>query len=243
MGLVLRRADPADGGRIGRQYVRADVAQDRGVGEAGRDDVDCHALVHELARQRLGEADLAGLGRAVMDQFGIAATRAERRDDDDPAMARFGHHRCDPPGAMIEPVEMIADHPVPLLEAHIQEGHGFRDAGIGDEDVDRPELVDDPVDHRRDRIRIGDVGGNRKRGAARRHDLIDHGLALGRRAAIDGDARAPSAARRRAVAAPMPEPAPVTSAVRPEKRWLKRVVPCPGRTPRPHPAPLRHPRC
>ena len=53
--------------------------------------------------------------------------------------------RAEPRAAQVD-----VDEPRPLLVGQLEERHDRLDAGVVDEDVDRPELLPDLVDHRLD---------------------------------------------------------------------------------------------
>ena len=105
-------------------------------------------------------------------------------------MLRCDHRRHDSLGAVVEAVEVVPDHALPLFEAHLGEGDHLRYARIGHKDVDPPPAILDPRCHGGHRICIGDVGGHRHGGAAGPLDLTGHRLAAIRVAAVDRDERA-----------------------------------------------------
>ncbi len=96
--------------------------------------------------------------------------------------------------------------------ASFVEQAGDADPGVVDDHVDRPERRFGGGEERVDRVGVGDVEVMRERAATRRLD------AAARRRASRSVRRAPSATdqpsapKRRAIAAPMPDEAPVTSA-------------------------------
>ena len=91
--------------------------------------------------------------------------------------------------------------------------------GVVDQDVEPAEGVDGVGDGRLDRRPVAHVAGQGLGGAARVHAVrAAVRLGRGRRPGRSRRTAAPSAASRRAVAAPMPCPAPVTRTPYPSKR-------------------------
>ena len=177
---------------------------------ARRDHVDGDALGGVLLRQRLGEADHAGLGGGVVRLAHLALLAVDRGDDDDAPEAARRACRRSPAGSGEHGVEVGADHRLPLLEGHAVEHAVAGDAGIVDQDVDRAELGLDRLDAGLAGGGVGDV------------ELVDRDAGLGlelvapprrcRRSSRRPCSRPPSG--RFEIAAPMPRVPPVTNATR-----------------------------
>ena len=92
-GDVLGRAEPAHRnmllGFLGDLLVQA--FRHRRGDEARRDAIGGDVAGGDLARQRLGHADHAGLGRGIVALAGIAEDAADRGDVDDAAPAAAHH--------------------------------------------------------------------------------------------------------------------------------------------------------
>ena len=116
-------------------------------------------------------------------------------------------------------------HEIDVHHALEQRGVGlgkwrrFRDARIGDQDIDRL-ACRGSGDRRADRGLIGNVGDIGEMGMARSDGLVKRGAL----AADHRDGRASAPANCAAIARPMPRPPPVTSACgergSPDMRWL-----------------------
>src|SRR5258706_6438062 len=191
----------------------ADLGADRlhhvGLDVAGRHRVDRHALAHHFLRERLGEARHARLGRRIVGLAELAFDRVHRRDVDDAAPAAL-HHAVDHlPRDVEHAIQIGVDDLHPVLLGHALEDGDARDAGVVDEDVDRPDHRAHVVEHFRARVEVGDValGGVHAvtRGAHRADPLVlllvawqatrDHGVAGLAQALADRAADAAHAAR------------------------------------------------
>ena len=97
-------------------------------------------------RERLGEADVAGLGGGVVHLAELALLAVDRGDLDDAAeLARA--HALDHRARHVEHrTEVGIDDRGPLFGRHLVERGIPGDAGIVDEDVDRPEIGLDFLD-------------------------------------------------------------------------------------------------
>jgi len=67
------------------QHLRRHRLHHLGIDVAGTDHVDGDAALGVLQRERLGEADVAGLGRGVVDLTELALLPVDRGDRDDAA--------------------------------------------------------------------------------------------------------------------------------------------------------------
>ena len=79
-------------------------------------------------------------------------------------------------GAQVSALEVDVDRAVPLVLGRLQHRLGEHDAGVVDQDVDAPEVVDGGADEIFDVSGRRDVGAHRERVAARLLDRIDHRL-------------------------------------------------------------------
>jgi hypothetical protein len=160
-----------------------------GIDIARADHIHRDAAPGVLQRQRLGEADVAGLGGRVVDLAELTFLAVNRGDRDD-AAELAGSHALDHLARHVEQrAEIDVDHRTPLLERHLVEGGILGDAGIVDEHVDRPEIGLDFLDAGRAGIERGHIpfvdgdpglgleflGGGVIAGVARR-DLVARGL-------------------------------------------------------------------
>ena len=103
--------------------------------------------------------------------------------------------------------------PIELLDRHVLERGQAHRAGVVDDHVDSPQRSECLGGHRRWSIPLGKVGWDRMGDAAGRADLAGDSLELLGRPSDERDGHARSA-KRRATAAPIQEPAPVTAATR-----------------------------
>ena len=87
---VAMRAERHGGGELGQALV-AERGGHVGRDGPGRDDVDGDAARAELAGQRAGEADEAGLGGGVVGLAGRAEQADDRRHEDDAARRGPAH--------------------------------------------------------------------------------------------------------------------------------------------------------
>ena len=197
----------------------------------GRDGVDAHAVARGLARDRAREADHARLGRRVDDRALRADAARLGGDVDDRAAAalaacRRQHRVRDGDRA----AQVDAEDEVPQRLVGVDEEGEAVGAGVVDEHVDRAELAlglrRPPDRHRR---RVGDVELRRARPSI--SPATSRAPSRSRSATAT---RAPSAASRRAVAAPIPDAPPVTSAIRPSSRMAAQPIRPPPRMPRCH---------
>ena len=85
-------------------------------------------------------------------------------------------------------IEAGVDLAMPVLGLRFHEAPPYRQPGIVDQDVEAAEILDDVIDHRLDRGKIGDVGLISLGLAPLRRDLADERIGFLRRTAeIDGD--------------------------------------------------------
>ena len=179
----------------------------RRVDEAGADRDRTHAVGVELLVQRAGERDHGGLRRAVGGEAGRRQRAGDRGEVDDPA-ARLAQQRDRGLRDEEESAQVDADLEVEVLGREVLDVAGDADPGRVDEDVEPAE----PLAVRRDEPRAvlfaRDVGGDRLRAE------------LGGRASTFSARREasvrpnPSSRSMRAIASPMPDEPPVTSAAR-----------------------------
>ena len=111
------------------------------------------------------------------------------------------------------PVRLTAEHALPQLDRGLQERRALGRAGVVDEDRDRPALGARLREGRGHGLGVGHVGRRPRHGRCPAASRPRAAAPRGRVRA--GCSTAPSAARVRAISAPMPRAAPVTSAWRP----------------------------
>src|SRR5713101_6288766 len=146
---LLRLAEAID--RNLRQDVFVeDVLRHRlhhfGVDVAWTDYVHGDAALGILQRERLGEANVAGLGRRIIDLAELALLTVDRRDVDDTAELAGAHPLNHLARHVEQRTEIGIDHRIPLLERHLVEGAILGDAGIVDQHVDRTQIRFDLLD-------------------------------------------------------------------------------------------------
>src|SRR4029077_8841941 len=117
-----------------------------GVDIAGADRVHGDAALGVLERERLGEADIAGLGGRIIDLAELTLLAVDRGDVDN-AAEFAGAHALDHRARHVEQrAEIGVDDRVPLIERHFVESAVLGDAGIVDEHVHRTEIGFDLLD-------------------------------------------------------------------------------------------------
>ncbi len=105
----------------------------------GRDHVDRDAPAAHLTRQGAGQADQAGLGRAVVDLARGPQEGDHRGHEHDAAPVR-PHHGPEPTAHHpVDTRQVGVEDLVPRLLAHAQQEHVLGDPGVGDEDLDGAE--------------------------------------------------------------------------------------------------------
>ncbi len=185
------------------------------IGKAGADGIDGHAGPCQFQRECPRQADDPVLGRDIGRDIGIARQAGGRSDIDDPRAGSLRFQvRQDCLRHLKDAGEVHRDHPVPQVERRLLKRSARAFAGVVDENVHRAEDASGRVEAGIDRVAIRHVEA--------RHggDILCAkfpGERLKRLGATPGQ-RDPRAASTNAlaIAAPMPEPAPVTSACRPE---------------------------
>jgi len=90
-------------------------------------------------------------------------------------------------------MDSAREHGAPVLQAHVRDRGVLLDPGVRDENVDAPERLVEPVEHRAHLIVARDVGLERKGFAALIPDLADELFGRARlRAVVHADRRARS---------------------------------------------------
>ena len=176
-------------------------------------------IARRLARDRLREADDAGLRRGVGRRPLRADAAGLARDVHDHPAAALVHRRQHGVRDGEDAAEVDAEDEVPQLRVGVDEEREAVGARVVDEDVDRPERVGG---RRHGRGRPRPCRRRRAPSRSRRSRRRPRGRRRWSRSATA--TRAPSAASRRAVAAPMPPAPPVTSAVRPSRRMAANPI-------------------
>ena len=200
----LRQLEAVEEARADLRAVAVDVGEDVG-GDAPRADLgDAHPLAEdvdaELARQHAHRRLGGVVGRVAAEIVGAG----DRGDVDDVAAVARHHAGHDQVAEVEDRAQVDVDEEVDVGGVALQQPLRLVDAGIVDEDVE----LDLPRELGQGRgvahvERVGDAAGALgERRRARRRSGRGRGP------------RAPRGARRSTTAAPMPEEAPVTRAVR-----------------------------
>jgi hypothetical protein len=132
------------GDELGAELVdeRAEqVLGHAGLGHRG-DGVGLDVVLGALYRQHPGEADQAGLGRAVVGLAEVAEDAGRRGSVDDAAVVLFAHHAPGGQGDVEGALEVDVDDRLELLRVHVLERSVSQDAGVVDDDVDLAEGVE-----------------------------------------------------------------------------------------------------
>src|SRR5581483_7664932 len=182
----------ADRGREPRQAGRRHLGGD----QAGRDAVRADAARGEEAGHALREGDEAALRRGVVRGPRAAVLPAHGADVHD------GAARAEPAERLLRHDERAAEvhgeHLVPVGVGDPVEVGRLVDAGVVHEDVDPAERPGERLEAGAHARAVADVERRRRRGAAGRADLLDHGRRRGRlRHPGDADGRALGGARAR----------------------------------------------
>ena len=134
--------------------------------QAGRNGIDCDAVLAELARERAREADDAALAGDVVGEAREIGEEGIGRHVDDPSPAsppHAGGERLD--GEELR-IEIDRHQPPPVRERHLVEHLDGIDAGIVDEDVAAAELCLHGLRERRDLRGLADVAAHRHGGTS-----------------------------------------------------------------------------
>ena len=159
-----------------------------GLGEARCHAVHGDALARQLLGQGLGERGHARLGGGVVGLPEVADLTDDRGDVHHPAEALLEHLVDEHLGAVEDPVEIDGQHPAPGGVVHLHEALVRRDAGVVDEDVDVPELLQHVLRHPIGIGVIGHVGLGEHDSAAQLLDLVRHAAGGGLAGdVVDGD--------------------------------------------------------
>ena len=187
------------------------VAQHRRIDRSRRHRVRADAVPGEVDRDRLHQADQAVLGGGVGGDIGLRRQPLDRGHEDDGAL-RLDQMRQRRVGDEEAAGQIDRNHLVPALGRRRYRGSVPLDAGVVRDPVERAE----GVDRGRHRLPARPPGRPPTRRAFRpgcRPWPAPAATALKGSSAISSNIRsAPSAASRRATAAPIPIAAPVTSA-------------------------------
>ena len=119
-------------------------------------DCDVDAARCELAAERLGEREHAGLRGAV---GGVAVARRDRRHRGHEHELASRPEQRERRGRHVARAEEVhAQHPLEILLREVDERPRTRDAGAIEDEVGRADLLGGPAKGLRDRCGVGDVG-------------------------------------------------------------------------------------
>ena len=179
-------AVPDGGVRVEEARV-LERARDRVVGQGllghlrdgvGHDGVDEHVAADRLERERVREADDAGLGGRVVDQA-LDAVGVRRGDVDDAAVALLAHDVPRGLGDVEHRPEVHGDRRLDRALRQVLEQPRAQDAGVVDQDVDPAELLDRVGHDAPGVLAVRDVVHGRDRPAAGVLDLRHDGIGPG----------------------------------------------------------------
>ena len=134
--------------RHGHDHVGGDIA--------GADGVDGDAGPGALLGQRLGEADVAGLGGGIVDLADLALLAVDRGDGDDAAELAVAHAAPHRMGHVEDADRLVSMTSFHCSARHLVEHGVAGDAGIVDQHVDRAEIGLDLADAGGAGIVVGD---------------------------------------------------------------------------------------
>ena len=134
-----------------------------GLDEARRDDVRGDAAAAQLARERPGEADERALGCGVVDLTRRAVEPDHARDQDDAPPLGAQHPLRRALDDAERAAEVRRDDAVEVVLGHAQQQRVLRDAGIGDDDLDRTQLLLDLGERGVDGSGIRHIGADGER--------------------------------------------------------------------------------
>jgi len=164
----------------------------------------------------VGEADQPGLGRRVVGADDPAGEGRDRGDEQDPAEAAVLHPGDDALGQQERRTQvdaMVSSH---TPDVDLVERRPGRQPVVGDQRVDRPQLLLDLVDEQLRGPRDEQIGRDRDRAAAGRDDLVGDRLGeLDPVAVVDRDQPCPGRPAAGTARRPIPPLPPVTNATRP----------------------------
>ena len=176
------------------------------------DDICGDVSAGKFSGKRLGEPDETGLARGIVCLPSEANQATHRADIDDSALALLDHGSQNGSRKIESALEVGVQHDVPIFRAHAQDQSVTGDARIIDEHITAAEIGQDGFTGFLDRIEIGDIDGvgfGHIGATAPIASAVFRALASVR---LTTAMRAPSSASRRAIASPIPRPAPVTIA-------------------------------
>ena len=207
----------------GWKYLRASgsAAVSRASWVAAKPGIDRehrHLGLRQLGRRFGNEPVLRDLAGAISRQVRRDEPAGDRRDADHSAPVALDHARQDVVHEQHRGADVDRLGAPPFVGIDLPDrAERPRDAGVVDEEVDRPEQLLGLRHRMLDRGRVGHVAAYSRRRARRRrgsHCATSSSCASDRASSATA---APSAANRSAMARPNPRPAPVTSATCPSK--------------------------
>ena len=148
---------------VGPDFRRVHGLGHRGIDRSRRHGIDADTVLRELGGLLLGQVREPRLAGPVGDAQRGGPQARDRGDVDDGAAALVAHDRRHRLGHQEGTGEVDRQHPLPLLQRHVQHRLEHRDARVVDQCIDAAELpvrLLHGVLHRR---RVGDIGLERQR--------------------------------------------------------------------------------
>ena len=159
--MSARLADAAERDRVAhpRLLLLGERLGHRARHHAGRHHVHRDAARGDFLGERFGHADHAGLRGGVIRLAGIADRADHARDRDDAPAAPPHHAAQRRAGEPERRGEIDIEHALPVLVLEAERQHVARQAGIVDQDGERPRRLLRRSDQRVRRRGVGEVGG------------------------------------------------------------------------------------
>ena len=147
-----------------------------GIDEAGTDRIARDAGTFDLRGDTLCQADHGMLRRGVCGDIPPARESRDRCDIHDRAPFALEHEGEERTRTEKRTCGVHRQHAIPVVERGLRQRRTVRDAGVVNQDVDRPGLLYGSLGEIRDTRRVGHVAGQRPRPAATAADLDRHAL-------------------------------------------------------------------
>ena len=162
--------------------------------------------------ERFRQTNQARLARGVVRLPGVADQSDDRADVDDAAAALLDHRAHQRLGEVEGAFQVRVQDRVPIVDRHAHAESIARHAGVVHQNVDASEVLQDLRARLLDRGMIGDIDRIGFRGIGATALISSAVFCAFASVRLTDATRAPSFARRTAMACPIPRPAPVTTA-------------------------------